>query len=163
MPGSGKSTVGVLLAKATATAFIDTDLIIQLQTGKTLQTLVDECGVSGFSLHEDKALLSVNADCDTVIATGGSAVFCSAGMDFLRRNGVTVYLDVPLEEVKRRLSNITTRGIACRKGESVDEIFAQRASLYEQYADIKVECAGFTAEQLVGKIIDGLGVEFKRT
>ena len=152
MPGCGKSTVGVILAKTLGMGFVDTDLIIQQQQKSTLQKLIDAYGLDRFREFEEQALRSVNEKSDTVIATGGSAVFCPEGMEFLKENGMCLYLDLPIEELKRRLTNITTRGIACRKGESLEDIFAEREPLYKKYADITLSCAGFTTEQTVEEI-----------
>lgn len=152
MPASGKSTVGVLLAKTLGASFIDTDLIIQVQQKNTLQRLIDINGLDKFREFENSALLSVSDESDTVIATGGSAVFCEKGMRHLKRNGVCVYLDLPVYDLQLRLSNIKTRGIACRRGESLEEIYAEREKLYSKYADIKIDCGGKSCEQIVEKI-----------
>ena len=152
MPGCGKSTVGVILAKTLGMGFVDTDLMIQQQQKSTLQRLIDAYGLDRFREFEEQALLSVPHKSDTVIATGGSAVFCPDGMTALKENGVCLYLDLPLEELQRRLTNITTRGIACRKGESLEEIFAEREALYRKYADLTLECVGLTTERTVEEI-----------
>lgn len=159
MPACGKSTVGVLLAKTLGTGFIDTDLIIQVQQKNTLQRLIDINGPEKFTEFENTALLSVDDESDTVIATGGSAVFCKKGMRHLKRNGVCVYLDLPLYDIQARLSNIKTRGIACRRGEGLAEIFAEREELYNKYADIKVGCADKSCEQIVEKIAAMMNIE----
>lgn len=153
MPGSGKSTVGVLLAKALGTGFIDTDLIIQVQRRNTLQRLIETDGLDKFREFEESALLSVTEEADMVIATGGSAVFCEKGMRHLKRNGICIYLDVPLYDLEVRLSNIKTRGIACRRGEGLEEILAEREPLYSKYADMKINCDDKTCEQIVEKIM----------
>lgn len=152
MPGCGKSTVGVILAKTLGMGFVDTDLIIQQQQKNTLQNLIDAYGLDRFRQFEEQALLSVPNKSDTIIATGGSAVFCPEGMAALKENGVCLYLDLPIGELKKRLSNIKTRGIACRKGESLEEIFAEREVLYRRYADITVQTADFTTEETVEAI-----------
>ncbi len=153
MPSSGKSTVGVLLAKTIGVNFLDTDLIIQVQQKNTLQRLIDLNGLEQFKQYEENALLSVADETDTVIATGGSAVFSDKGMRHLKRNGICVFLDLPIYDLHLRLSNIKTRGIACRRGESLEEILNERTPLYNKYADIKISCADKTAEQIVEKII----------
>ena len=152
MPGCGKSTVGVILAKTLGMGFVDSDLIIQQQQKCTLQKLIDAYGIDKFREFEEQALKSVPNKSDTVIATGGSAVFCDEGMDKLSENGICVYLDLPIEELKVRLQNIKTRGIACRKGEGLEEIFAEREPLYRKYADITLDCSGLTTEQSVEEI-----------
>lgn len=153
MPGSGKSTVGVILAKTLGTYFIDTDLIIQVQQKNTLQRLIDLNGIEGFLKFENAAVLSVTEKGDTVIATGGSAVFCPDAMEHLKENGVFVYLDLPVEELEQRLSNIKTRGVACRRGETISDIYKERSPYYEKYADIKIDCSVKTPEQIVENIV----------
>lgn len=102
---------------------------------------------------EEQALLSIN-DKKAIIATGGSAVFSTAGMAHLKENGICVYLRVDEQELIRRLTNIKTRGIACRPGETVAEIIAEREVYYNRYADITIDCLNTTAEQVVGMIMD---------
>lgn len=157
MPGCGKSTVGVLLAKALGTGFIDTDLIIQVQKRNTLQRLIDLDGLEKFEQYEESALLSVTEESNMVIATGGSAVFCEKGIRHLRRNGICIYLELPVYDLQLRLSNIKTRGIACRRGEGLEEILAERGPLYNRYADAKISCADKSCEQIVEKIIHIVG------
>ena len=152
MPGAGKSTVGVLLAKSMAYDFLDTDLVIQNQQKSKLQKIIDEQVIEAFLDCEDQALLSVSCE-KTIIATGGSAIFSERGMEHLKKNGICVYLKVDEKELVRRLRNIKTRGIACKKGETVAQIIAQREAYYNRYADITVECENTTAEEVVGKII----------
>ncbi len=153
MPACGKSTVGVLLAKTLAAGFVDTDLILQRQRKNTLQKLIDRYGLDRFRDFEDEALLAVTETEDAVVATGGSAIFCDRGMRYLKQNGVCVYLELPLNELQKRLSNIKTRGIACRRGESLSDIFAERSPFYEKYADVRIDCSALTAEETVDKII----------
>lgn len=156
MPGAGKSTIGVLLAKSMGYDFVDTDLIIQSQQKRKLQEIIDGDGLEHFLKCEEQALLSVGCD-STVIATGGSAVFCKEGMEHLKNNGVCIYLRVGEQELIRRLRNIKTRGIACRKGETVAEIIEERKAYYEKYADITIDCEKSAAEQIVEKIIEYIG------
>ncbi len=152
MPGAGKSTIGVLLAKALNYAFIDTDLIIQNKTGKRLYEIIEEQGINEFLNIENETLKNVEVD-KTVIATGGSAVFGKEAMEHLKKNARVVYLKLGCEEVVRRVKNITTRGIAMQKGESLQDIYEERAPLYDKYADITVECEGTTIEECVEKIV----------
>ncbi len=153
MPGCGKSTVGVILAKTLGMDFIDTDLIIQLRQKEKLQDLVDKYGTERFKQFEEQALLSVTAKENTVIATGGSAVFCEKGMEHLKKSGICVYLEVPCEELVARLKNIKTRGIAAAKGMTVEDIFAERSPFYEKYADIRVICDKKSIEETTAEII----------
>ena len=138
MPGSGKSTLGVLLAKALGYSFIDTDLIISRKAGKPLQRILDEDGLDRFLELEQEVGSSLDCDC-TVVATGGSMVLSQPAMERLKSLGRVVYLSVPLGEIKRRITNITTRGIAFHKNETLDNVFEQRSPLYEKYADLTVE------------------------
>ena len=152
MPGCGKSTVGVVLAKTLGMQFVDTDLIIQHQNHDVLHKLIERYGLKRFEEMEEEALLSVTETKGMVIATGGSAVFCERGMRFLKQTGICVYLDVPCDELKRRLSNIRTRGIAAAKGMTVEEIFAERRPLYERYADIRIDCLNRHIEEITEMI-----------
>lgn len=156
MPGCGKSTVGVILAKTLGMDFIDTDLIIQIRERDKLQNLVDTYGTDRFKVMEEQALLSVTAKENTVIATGGSAVFCDGGMRHLKENGICVYLEVPCEELIRRLTNIKTRGIAAKKGMTVEDIFNERSHYYEKYADLRISCDEGGIEDITAKIINAV-------
>ena len=153
MPGAGKSTVGVVLAKTAALEFVDTDLLIQKQTGKKLQEIIDNDGIDAFLKIEGEIISRV--DCkNSVIATGGSAVFSENAMNNLRRDGVIVFLDVPLAVIKRRVDNITTRGIAMKPGETLETVYNERLPLYKKYADITVDLAD--TEHTVKKILEAL-------
>lgn len=155
MPGAGKSTVGVLLAKTLGYAFLDTDLVIQEREGRLLQDLVDELGVEAFLDREAAAICSV--DCDrTVIATGGSVVCRDRAMEHLRTLGRIVYLQLPLEELERRLHNISTRGIAMAPGETLAHIYDYRAPLYQKYADLTVAVDRQTLEETVEQVLRAL-------
>ena len=152
MPAAGKSTIGVILAKTLGFEFIDTDLIIQRQTGRLLQDIIDSDGLDAFCIAEERAICSVTETQNAVIATGGSAVYSRDAMLHLKKNGAVYYLSLPSEELIPRLRNIKTRGIAMRPGESVDDVFAHRKALYEEYGDIEVSCHGKTAEEIVTEI-----------
>lgn len=155
MPGAGKSTLGVVLAKAAGMQFIDTDLLIQQKTGERLQDTIDKKGLDAFLEIEEEVISSLCLS-GYVIATGGSAVMSLKAMENLQRIGRIVYLDVPLDEIKQRLDNITTRGIAMHKGESIDTVFQKRLPLYLKYADITVSAANSHFEQTVEKILKEL-------
>lgn len=155
MPGAGKSTVGVLLAKTLGYAFLDTDLVIQEREGRLLQALVDELGTEAFLDREADAVCSVECE-RTVIAPGGSAVCRERSMDHLKKLGRIVYLHVPLEELERRLHNISTRGIAMAPGETFADLFAYRAPLYRRYADVTVDIGSQTLEETVGQVLKAL-------
>ena len=155
MPGAGKSTVGVLLAKSLGKRFVDTDLEIQNNAGRKLQEIIDADGIEKFLKTEEQVLLQL--DCrNSVIATGGSAVYSEKGMKKLAQNGITVFLNVPFEEIERRINNITTRGIAMKNDETLKELYAERMPLYKKYADITVAAGLGAAETAVGIIINSL-------
>lgn len=154
MPGAGKSTVGVVLAKILGLQFIDTDLSIQQQSGKRLQEIIDNEGLDAFLKLESEVLSSLSCE-NSVIATGGSAVYSEKAMKNLTKNGIAVYLSLPLNEVKNRIDNLSTRGIAMHKGETLEDIYNSRLPLYKKYADITAEC-GETLENTVEIIIEKL-------
>ena len=157
MPGSGKSTAGVLLAKALGYQFVDTDLLLQQREGALLQDILDRRGVEGFLDLEGEVLRTL--DCrGTAIAPGGSCVCRPAAMERLRALGPVVYLRVPLDELERWVDNITTRGIAMAPGETLSGVFARREPLYRAYAGLTVDvAAGQSLEQTVAAVLAGLG------
>ncbi len=153
MPGSGKSTVGVLLAKALGYGFLDTDLTIQHREGALLQTLVDNLGVEGFLAVETAAVQSVQCN-HHVISPGGSVVCSEDAMAHLKAMGPVVYLRVPLKELTRRIRNISTRGIAMEEGQSLSDLMVYRAPLYEKGADFIVDCpTGQGLEETVSQVL----------
>lgn len=156
MPGSGKSTVGVLLAKAAGLMFRDTDLLIQQKTGKKLQEIIDGNGLDFFLKTEEEIIAESDFE-NSVVATGGSAVFGDKAMQRLKSGGKTVFLDVPLEEIERRINNITTRGIAMRRGETLEGVYTERLPLYKKYADITVK--GTDPEETVAEIMRLLNID----
>ena len=141
MPGSGKSTVGVLLAKALGYLFEDVDLRISRRAGKPLQKILDEDGLLGFLRLEEEVGSAVQAD-RTVIATGGSMVLSERAMAHLKTLGKVVFIDVPFPEIKRRVTNIRTRGIAFHKNETLEDVYRDRLPLYEKYADVTIRVGG---------------------
>ena len=154
MPGSGKSTVGVLLAKALGFGFLDTDLVIQQQEGALLQDILDRRGVPYFLDAEERAVRSVQCD-HHVIAPGGSVVCREGAMAHLKAMGPVIYLRVPLEELKRRIHNLDSRGIALEPGQTLDDILTIRAPLYETYADHIVDALpGQELAQSVAQVLE---------
>lgn len=138
MPGSGKSTVGVLLAKQLGYNFVDTDLLISRKGDKPLQEIIDNEGLERFSQLE--STVGETLVCDkTVVATGGSMVLCDKAMENLKALGKVVYLEVPVKELERRLVNFKTRGIVMGKGETIRDILNKRQAYYEKYADIVIK------------------------
>ena len=146
MPGVGKSTIGVLLAKNLGMDFVDTDLVIQNRTGEKLQTTLERVGVKGLLDEEEAAIMSLYPDHPSVIATGGSAVLREASMRHLLEDGVCVYLSLPCEVIERRIRNRSTRGIAAEGSATLADIYAFRTPYYEKYAEITVDCTGKSAE-----------------
>lgn len=139
MPGSGKSTVGVLLAKLLGYQFLDVDLLIQEREGALLQEILDSRGTRAFLDAEEAAVLSLNCR-RTVIAPGGSAVCREGAALHLRGLGPVVYLQVPLEELTRRIQNLSTRGIAMEPDQTLADVMAYREPLYNKYAGLAVDC-----------------------
>lgn len=156
MPGAGKSTIGVLLAKTMLFSFIDTDLLIQGKYSKSLSDIIKEKGTDEFLKIENDVICSSSFE-NAVVATGGSAVFGEKAMEKLKKNGITVYLKVDVKELEKRINNIHTRGIAMKDGMTLNEIFSERKELYEKYADITVDCTNLTAEESVDKIAEKAG------
>ncbi len=151
MPGAGKSTVGIILAKALAKDFVDTDLLIQRAEGLPLQKILEERGVQGLRAAEEKVLVALNTT-DSVIATGGSAVYSKAGMRQLQTDAHTIYLRAQLPELRRRIHNFDTRGIAKEPEQSFDELYRDRSVLYDHYADSIVNVDERTQDQVVAQI-----------
>ena len=149
MPGAGKSTIGVLLAKTINYRFIDTDLIIQRKYGKLLKDIIAERGIDEFLLIEERETISLNNADQSVIATGGSIVLKEKAMVHLKRIGTVVYLKLPYDELEKRVKNITTRGIVMKKDQTFYDVYRERTPLYEKYAEITLCCSGKTMEQLV--------------
>lgn len=156
MPACGKSVTGVVLAKSLGMNFVDTDLIIQENEGKSLQRIINEEGIEAFKRAEEKTLLSLDLK-NTVIATGGSAVYYPSAMEHMGDNGIIVYIEADIEEIKKRLKNIKTRGVAMSKGQSIDELYEIRKPFYEKYADVTVKSDKRSMEVTVEDIIKSLG------
>jgi shikimate kinase len=153
MPASGKSTLGVILAKILGKEFADTDLFIQKSQGRLLQNIINEEGLDRFvKIEEDIILKSTFTNC--VISTGGSAVYSVKAMKFLKESGKVVYLHAAYEEIEKRLKNITTRGIVMRKGSALKDVYDERVPLYMKYADITIDCTGSNIEQCVNAITE---------
>lgn len=155
MPGVGKSTVGVLLAKALGLDFVDTDLIIQRREGRTLQNIIDTDGLAHFIATEDRIVSEVSAP-QSVIATGGSVVFGERAMRALSAQGRVVYLRAGFDTISGRISDITTRGVAMSPGQNLRDVYDERCPLYEKYADITVDVDCGSIEQTVSALVAAL-------
>lgn len=152
MPACGKSTVGVVLAKTAGMSFLDTDLLIQERAGMKLQDILNEKGMDEFLRLEEEVLASVDVE-NTVISTGGSAVYSDRAMKHLDSIGTVVYLQLSLEEIRQRLNNIKTRGIAMGPGETLADLYDKRVPLYEKYANVTITAAGLSVEECIEEIL----------
>jgi len=153
MPGVGKSTVGVLLAKALGRYFLDTDVFIQAAQGRSLQEIIDTDGLAAFCKIEEDYATRIDLT-NAVIATGGSVVYSERAMRSLAEHGVIVHLDLPVDRIEQRLANLPTRGVVMEKGQTVRSLYAQREPLYRKYAQITIDCADKNHEQIVAEIVE---------
>ena len=156
MPGAGKSTVGVILAKHTSRDYVDTDVLIQTSERRPLQDIVDADGHMALRGIEERILLSLDLT-NYVIATGGSAAYSASAMHHLKENGVVVFLHVPFDEIRERVRDFATRGIARAPNQSFADLFEERYVLYRKYADLTVACQGLTQEEVSETIRRKLG------
>jgi shikimate kinase len=151
MPGVGKSTVGVLLAKSLSRSFIDTDVYIQACEGRRLQDIIDTDGLAAFRDIEARHILALNCR-GHVIATGGSVVYSDRAMRRLQASGILVFLTLPLPLLIARITNLDSRGVVIEPGQTFASLFEERQPLYAHYADIIVECIGLNHEQIVVRV-----------
>ena len=158
MPGCGKSTLGVLLAKALMMDFVDTDLIMQNQAGKPLQQMVDELGTAGFSKAEEDCICRLDLQ-NTVIATGGSVALEERAMEHLAQNSVIVFVKLTYETIEGRLKNISTRGITLEKGQTLRDLYDYRQPFYHRWGQIVMEADGQEIEQTVEILVKHLKEE----
>ena len=156
MPGAGKSTLGILLAKELGLSFTDTDVSIQVQQGKSLQQITDGSGYMVLRDYEEQVLLRENIE-GSVVATGGSAVYSEAGMARLQANSVVVFLDLPLTELQKRVTNFDSRGIARRPDQSFADLFAERRALYQLYGEIRIDCSNLSIDEALQAVVRALG------
>ncbi|SEO91603.1 shikimate kinase [Aquisalimonas asiatica] len=157
MPGSGKSTVGRVLANALDMAFVDTDALVEQRRGVSLQAIVDAEGPEGVLCAEaDEAL---RLDCrDTVIATGGSMVYSETAMKALEQLGPIIWLDVPLETLKTRVGSGDQRGLAMRPDQGLADLATERLPLYQRHATLRIDCNGLSPEEVSAAIVSRLSV-----
>lgn len=151
MPGAGKSTVGVVLAKRRGCRFLDSDLLIQEKYDALLHELIAEHGTDGFLKMEEE----VNASIDvrrTVIATGGSVVYGKAAMEHLREIGTVVYLKLSCETIKDRLGDLSERGVTLRAGQTLEDLYRERIPLYEKYADVTIDCEKKSIREIAAEL-----------
>jgi shikimate kinase len=152
MAGAGKSTIGVLLAKRLGMDFLDTDILLQQSTGRLLQEILDEDGVDRFLEIEETVVSGLHA-VHCVVATGGSVVYSKKAMTALGKEGKIFYLSVPYEELVRRLTNVSTRGIVMRKGKTLRDVYDERLPLYKKYSDFTIDCPAADIEMCVNRIM----------
>ena len=148
MPGAGKSTIGVVLAKNMGMSFLDCDLVIQEREGKKLHELIEEHGYDGFLAIEENVNASLNPK-TSVIATGGSAVYREQAMGHLGSIATICYLKLSYESIKERLGDLAERGVVLKEGETLQELYEERVPLYERYANITVECENKNIREIV--------------
>ncbi len=155
MPGCGKSTAGVLLAKSLKLDFTDTDLLVQSQQNRSLQDIIDSNGMKSFLKAEEKCILSIKAS-NTVIATGGSVVYSPVAMKHLAAAGTVIYLEIGLSECRKRLADYSGRGVVMPKDMDLEQLFKERIPLYEQYAQFTVDSSVNGHEAVVKNILECL-------
>jgi len=155
MPGAGKSTLGVLLAKRSARAYVDTDLLIQRLEGASLSEILASRSAEAF--HEVEARVVLELECsNTVIATGGSVVYGAAAMEHLGRIGRRVFLDVPIEQLAGRLGDLDKRGVIRHPHQDLADLLEERLPLYERWADVRIQCGDLHHDAVVEAILEAL-------
>lgn len=153
MPGVGKSTIGVVLAKMLGYQFLDADLVIQEKEKKLLREIIEEVGAEGFIEVENRINSQIEAE-HSIIATGGSVVYGTQAMAHLREIGTVLYLKLPYKELECRLSDIKGRGVVLKEGQTLRDLYEERVPLYEKYADVTVDEYRLNVEQTIEKIME---------
>ena len=156
MPGAGKSTVGVVLAKRLRLDFLDTDVLLQASENASLQEIINERGIEEFGRIEERILRNLDVG-GTVIATGGSAVYSEKGMNALKKRGAVVFLDLPLAALEDRIKDMDSRGLVIAPGESLSDLYAKRLPLYRKWADHTLDCRKKSMEVIASEIESLLG------
>ena len=155
MPGVGKSTIGVVLAKHMGYGFLDSDLVIQEKEGKLLHEIIEERGIEGFLNLEDEINTSIETE-RTVIATGGSAVYGKRAMEHFSSMGTIIYLFLPYDELEERLGDLNKRGVVLKPGQTLGELMEEREALYEKYGEFVIDCSGKQIREIVAEIVERL-------
>lgn len=159
MPGVGKSTVGVILAKVLGYQFIDADLVIQKRENRLLHEIISEEGLDGFLKAEENANIYIAQNEEkSIVATGGSVVYCEKAMQELKKTGRVIYLELEYDQLKKRLGNLKGRGVVLKDGQDLRGLYEERIPLYEKYADLTVNEKNLDVEQTLQKIIDRLSL-----
>lgn len=151
MPASGKSTIGVQLAKWLSMGFIDTDLLVQARAGESMQSFQDSNGMDAYRKLEGDTARSVVCD-NCVIATGGSVVYYADAMQHLKSIAQIIFLDVPIDEIKERIGDTSQRGVVIRPGMTLEDLYNERHPLYLQYAEAVIDCAGRSEDEILSEI-----------
>ncbi len=151
MPGAGKSTIGIILAKVLSFGFIDTDILIQINRQKSLQQIIDENDHLNLRKIEEEEILKINVE-NQVIATGGSAVYSEKAMTHLKAISKIVFLKVGYGEITRRIHNFNTRGIARPNSQTLSDLYTERQVLYTRYAELTIDCGDLNQDEIVMKI-----------
>ena len=151
MPGAGKSTVGVILAKVLGMNFVDSDLLIQEQEGKLLKEIIKKEGLQGYINIENQVNKDISVE-NTVIATGGSVVYCTEAMEHFHYSTKVVYIKLSYDTISKRLGNIRQRGVVLRDGQTLLDLYKERIPLYEKYAHITIDSEGLGMEELMERI-----------
>lgn len=159
MPGAGKSTVGVVLAKKLGYTFIDSDIVIQDEKGMLLHELITKFGIDGFNEIENEVNSKISAE-NSVIATGGSAVYGKEAMEHFKSIGQVVYLKLPYDEIENRLGDLNERGVSIKKGQTLSSLYEERAPLYEKYSDITIDCNELSIRDIVSQISEKVTKSF---
>ena len=158
MPGVGKSTVGVLLAKRLGRYFLDTDVLIQVAREQSLQALIEANGMDGFCRIEQDYVTCIDVQ-NAVIATGGSVVYYESSMRALKSDGMIIYLQLPLVELEKRLGDLNQRGVVLEPGQTLAALYEKRTPLYEQWADITVDLSGLNHDESIELILKKMNVQ----
>lgn len=160
MPGVGKSTIGVILAKIIGYEFVDSDIIIQKQEGKLLREIIADVGSQGFLEIENR----VHAEMDligSIISPGGSICYCRQGMEHLREISTVVYLKLDYPKLKRRLGNLTARGVVLKNGQTLYDLYKERTPLYEKYAHVIIDETNLNVEKTIKAVMEALELKTK--
>ncbi len=152
MPGAGKSTIGVVLAKKAGKNFIDSDILIQEKMGMMLEEIIDNKGIDGFIETENIINQEIVVE-NSIIATGGSICYCKEALEHFRNIGTVIYLKLPYLTIKERLGDFSKRGVALREDQSLEELYAERVPLYEENATVTLECENKSLKEVVEEII----------
>ena len=155
MPGVGKSTIGVILAKIIGYEFVDSDIVIQKQEGKLLKEIIADVGNQGFLAIENQVHAEMELT-NSIISPGGSICYCRQGMEHLREISTVIYLKLDYPKLKRRLGNLTARGVVLKNGQSLYDLYKERTPLYEKYAHVVIDETNLNVEKTIKAVMDAL-------